>query len=63
VLPVGAGASTISNLRPSGSHCRPFFSTGAGLPSTRPDPLLARLSHRPSTPISDLVSSLCRMIC
>jgi hypothetical protein len=63
VLPVGAGASTIANRRPADSHSRLFTSTGSGRPLARPDALLASLSHSPPTPITDLISSLCRMIC
>jgi len=63
VLPVGAGASTIPSRRPADWHRRLFTSTGPGQPSTRPGPFLAGLSHGPSTPTTDLIVSLCRMIC
>jgi hypothetical protein len=63
VLAIGAGTSTIPSRRLTDWHRRLFTSTGPGQPSTRPGPLLAGLSHGFSTPTTDLIISLCRMIC
>jgi hypothetical protein len=62
-LPVRPGAETILSRRPTDSHSGLFTSTGLGKPWARLDSLLPGLSPRPSAPITDLVSSLCRMIC